>query len=114
MRKCPYCDFYSLAYSAEKAREYTDAVVRNLLAIKDTYGENLLADTLYFGGGTPILLGEELIRILDAAKCILTHTDGIEPEISFEAILTAPITMCFHRLISRIQPHFYRCAKPSR
>jgi len=85
VRKCPYCDFYSLAYSADKAREYTDAVVRNLLAIKDTYGENLLADTLYFGGGTPILLGEELIRILDAAKCILTHTDGIEPEISFEA-----------------------------
>ena len=84
VRKCPYCDFYSLTYRAEKASEYTDSVVRNLLAVKDVYGGNLLADTLYFGGGTPILLGEELIRILDASRGILT-CDGIEPEITFEA-----------------------------
>lgn len=85
VKKCPYCDFYSLAYCADKAKEYTDSVVRNLLAIKDTYGDNLLADTLYFGGGTPILLGEELVRILDAAKGIIIPIDGTEPEITFEA-----------------------------
>lgn len=105
MSKCPYCDFYSLTYCAKKAREYTDATVRNLLAIKDNHGGNLLADTLYFGGGTPILLGEELIRILDAARCILTPVNGIEPEISLEA---NPNSIDFNMLSSLNKAGFNR------
>ncbi len=63
-RKCPYCDFYSLKYSAETAELYTKAVIRNLEAFGS---RGLSADTVYFGGGTPSLLTVgQVERILSA------------------------------------------------
>ena len=61
LSKCPYCDFYSVRFSREKARSYADAVIRNI----KHYGERY--DTVYFGGGTPILLYGHIGKILDAA-----------------------------------------------
>lgn len=64
--KCPYCDFYSLAADEATMDAYTNAAVRAIGA----WGERLRerADTLYFGGGTPSLLGPaRLVRLLDAA-----------------------------------------------
>ncbi len=60
-RKCLYCDFYSVALEDGLARRYTDAVVRNLRAYGGRY------DTVYFGGGTPILLAAYLGEMLKAA-----------------------------------------------
>lgn len=60
--KCPYCDFYSVTFSAKSADEYADAVVRNI----ERYGE--VYDTVYFGGGTPSLLSPQIGRILKAAR----------------------------------------------
>ena len=50
--KCPYCDFYSLPAGEEGMDRYTQAVIR---ALKDNPFGPRNADTLYFGGGTPIL-----------------------------------------------------------
>ena len=61
-KKCPYCDFYSLPYSPEKAEEYKNAVVRNL----SRYSKEEF-DTVYFGGGTPALICDKIGEILDAA-----------------------------------------------
>lgn len=58
LSKCPYCDFYSGQYSRSKAEAYTAAVVRNLSQYSETF------DTVYFGGGTPILLHEYMGNIL--------------------------------------------------
>ncbi|MBQ9382643.1 MAG: radical SAM family heme chaperone HemW [Ruminiclostridium sp.] len=64
LSKCPYCDFYSVRYGREKAREYAAAVVRNIRH----YGGRF--DTVYFGGGTPILLYEHIGGILAAADIV--------------------------------------------
>lgn len=64
IRKCPYCDFYSLPFNDETAAAYTAAVLRNI----ENYSEKFTADTLYFGGGTPSLLGDRLAEIITAAK----------------------------------------------
>ena len=61
-RKCPYCDFYSVGYREELAEQYADAVIRNLRF----YGEEY--DTVYFGGGTPVLLARHIPRILAACR----------------------------------------------
>lgn len=64
VRKCPYCNFYSVPAKPELLAAYTEAVCRNLRA----YGTDVSVDTVYFGGGTPSLLSPEQIgRILDAA-----------------------------------------------
>ena len=83
--KCPYCDFYSLAAPTEELLErYTDAVISAM----DRWSQRLplQADTLYFGGGTPSLLGgERLARIIRHAARRFSLFDGRAPEITMEA-----------------------------
>ena len=65
-KKCPYCDFYSVPYIDDTAERYTCALLRAIESYKD---KNLAADTVYFGGGTPNLLGSARIeKILSAIK----------------------------------------------
>ena len=73
LKKCPYCDFFSLKYSEEEAENYTKAVIRNLNK------KMISADTVYFGGGTPSLLTPKQIdRIL---SCIdLAYSSEITME----------------------------------
>lgn len=82
--KCPYCDFYSLPTVTEEWLDrYTDGVLFSL----DRWAERLpcTADTLYFGGGTPALLGgERLSRIVKRAGERFRLFDG-SPEITLEA-----------------------------
>lgn len=60
--KCPYCDFYSLTATDEGLKDaYTDALCREM---QKQVGKQ--ADTLYFGGGTPTLLGAQRIARLTA------------------------------------------------
>lgn len=60
LTKCPYCDFYSVKYGKGLAEDYKQAVIRNL-----KYYTDKRFDTVYFGGGTPILLWREICEILD-------------------------------------------------
>lgn len=71
--KCPYCDFYSLpsggssGWDEDTLERYTQGLERAL----DQWADRLpgeKADTLYFGGGTPSLLGgERLARLIRRA-----------------------------------------------
>lgn len=64
--KCPYCDFYSVRASEERMDEYTKSIIELLNSNPE---QITAADTLYFGGGTPSLLGaERLCRITEAAQ----------------------------------------------
>ncbi|MCR5522301.1 MAG: radical SAM family heme chaperone HemW [Clostridia bacterium] len=53
--KCPYCDFYSVAMKPDTAECYVKEVIRRIREY------NLIYDTVYFGGGTPSLLGSDRI-----------------------------------------------------
>lgn len=80
LRKCPYCDFYSVAYIKEIAESYVMALCSHI----DTYGQyNVKADTVYLGGGTPSLLtANQIDRVLSA----INHSFKIEnAEITMEA-----------------------------
>ena len=80
LSKCPYCDFYSVNPDEGALTAYTDAVCRALSSVE--YSSNPV-DTVYFGGGTPVLLGEKnLSRILETAE---KHFCFTEPEVTIEA-----------------------------
>ena len=69
VRKCGYCDFYSVA-GGEEARDGFPALVeREMDLLLHAYpGEaDIPADTVYFGGGTPTVLGPDRLRRLLAA-----------------------------------------------
>ena len=68
VRKCAYCDFYSMPLKGELADKYVSKIINEL----DRWGGILgcpPADTLYFGGGTPSLLKtEQIAAIIDKSK----------------------------------------------
>lgn len=83
LSKCPYCDFYSVAFDSDTANRYKDAVIRNLRYYL-SQDENLRFDTVYFGGGTPILLWREICDIMDE----------IQPYIASDAEITVEANPC--------------------
>ena len=68
VRKCAYCDFYSMPLESTLAERYVNKILNEL----NRWGGILgcpPADTLYFGGGTPSLLETDKIEaIIDKSK----------------------------------------------
>lgn len=56
VKKCLYCDFFSVPYTAKTALNYTDALCKEL-SLKKDFAHSLKA--IYIGGGTPSLLPDE-------------------------------------------------------
>ena len=55
VKKCAYCDFFSVPYDESSALAYTDALCKELYLKSDSAAE---LKTVYIGGGTPSLLPE--------------------------------------------------------
>lgn len=101
LSKCPYCDFYSLPYTKDRADQYVQAILRSIVCIQE---ENRPAvNTIYFGGGTPILLGEHLLDILEALKVVFAVSPDCE--ITVEA---NPAAMTLDTLITLRKGGFNR------
>lgn len=91
LRKCPYCDFYSLEYSEELKNQYISAVVRCIEHYSD---HSRAVDSIYFGGGTPSLLSErDVFQILETADRCFSVSNA---EITMEA---NPSSATFEKLL---------------
>ncbi len=65
--KCPYCDFFSLCGAENLMDDYTGCIIDQINFFSGKIRRP--ADTLYFGGGTPSLLGgRRIARITEAAR----------------------------------------------
>ena len=69
--KCPYCDFYSLKADEETKDRYTHAIIKNIILKQAQHGISF--PTVYFGGGTPSLLGRK--RLVEILRTINKSTD---------------------------------------
>ena len=80
--KCIYCDFYSLPNAEEQMDRYVSALCSQLSEIsRQTTAHRV--DTVYFGGGTPSLLGEKRLRHI--LKTVEKHYRfAKKPEITLE------------------------------
>ena len=89
--KCPYCDFYSVA----PQKGVTDSYVAALCNKIDE--ENRIYDTVYFGGGTPSLLGADNISLILShvkttenceitLECNPSDTGGINSDFDFAKV----------------------------
>ncbi|MFH1382120.1 MAG: radical SAM family heme chaperone HemW [Chloroflexota bacterium] len=77
VRKCRYCDFYSLPGQLDTVAPYVDAVLRESLTYK-----GLSSQTMYLGGGTPSLLGaKHLKKLIDGLRESLDLSDVTEATI---------------------------------
>jgi oxygen-independent coproporphyrinogen-3 oxidase len=80
VKKCPYCDFYSVTDLSLKQR-FLKALIEEMEAVSN---EGLCFDTLYIGGGTPSVYDHKDIRRLLAA-IPQNFNFSPQPEITFEA-----------------------------
>lgn len=66
--KCNYCDFFSFKATQALLDEYTDILISKV-KIQGERFKDRITDTVYFGGGTPSLLGtERILKIIDAVN----------------------------------------------
>jgi len=64
IKKCPYCDFYSITDQSLK-QPFIEALIREMQMVSSP---SLVCDTLYFGGGTPsVFKAKNIERIIENA-----------------------------------------------
>ncbi len=91
LRKCPYCDFYSVRLDEDLKEQYISSVVSCIEHYKNPERK---VDSIYFGGGTPSLLTEkDVYRILDTANRSFSVENA---EITMEA---NPSSATFEKLL---------------
>ncbi|MCH9812025.1 radical SAM family heme chaperone HemW [bacterium] len=83
-KKCPYCHFFVTGYKKEKIDAFTDLLIKE---IKSKEHETPLL-SIYFGGGTPFLLGAKNVKkILEVTGPAKEITLEANPEdVTFEAM----------------------------
>ncbi len=65
-KRCTYCDFYSGVFTENLVDKYTESLIKE---IQKWGGEiTLPINTIYLGGGTPSLLNERLIPIINSVR----------------------------------------------
>lgn len=78
--KCRYCDFHSAPLTGRAAQQFVVAATRELDRHRTEFAEPLAS--VFFGGGTPTVLGAALLgRLIDAAAPLT----GPDTEFSVEA-----------------------------
>jgi len=75
--KCLYCAFYSIRGTTDERDAYADLPGLELARVL-AEGVSVTPETVYFGGGTPALLGPEGLRRL---------ASGLRRRVSFEAVV---------------------------
>ncbi|MCL1819263.1 MAG: radical SAM family heme chaperone HemW [Oscillospiraceae bacterium] len=82
LQKCEYCDFYSIAGTPAQMDAYVKAVIAHIKEAGRFCGKYTV-DTVYFGGGTPSLLGVKRLAAIYKA-CGSAFNLSKNPEITAE------------------------------
>jgi putative oxygen-independent coproporphyrinogen III oxidase len=109
--KCAYCDFTSQAVGAVLAAGRGPAYVDAVLSVIERSAEPVLHDvpTVYFGGGTPTVLGDELVRLVAGVRERAGVRDDAEitvetnPETTSEALIAALVAVGVNRFSLGVQ-----------
>ncbi len=84
LSKCNYCDFYSFRpRSAEAMEHYVEVLIKHMESYRES-AKGYTVDTVYIGGGTPTVLGADLlIKLIRAVK--KTFSLAVNTEFTVEA-----------------------------
>jgi oxygen-independent coproporphyrinogen-3 oxidase len=77
--KCPYCDFYSKLPAHDETALYVSALRGRIRELSQIYKYNRKVGTVYFGGGTPNLIGANaLSELLETVKSCFDISENAE------------------------------------
>jgi len=69
---CPYCSFNRFVYKEENTRKYFNALREEMKMVADL---GYRFKTLYFGGGTPTIMLDELLSTIELARSLFPITE---------------------------------------
>ena len=79
MEKCRYCDFYSFTHGEKYFEQYENRLHEAIEHYEKRYARRY--NSLYFGGGTPLCIGEkQLCRLLEHAGNLLSPESEVTVE----------------------------------
>jgi len=98
---CGFCPYCKVLYEPLKAAAYKAALLKEIDLVCAHMTEKKPVTSLYFGGGTPALMIDDLKDIIDRLKCHFTIAGGIGAELhpnditeeNLRALKDAGITM---------------------
>ena len=62
--ECPYCPYNKIPYERDLADRYVEGLLKEIRLVRDRV-DRLRVLSVYVGGGTPVLLGNGLVRVID-------------------------------------------------
>ncbi len=78
IKKCLYCDFLSAPAEREEQKAYVKALLQEIKEESGRY-QQYLVKTVFIGGGTPsVLLGEEILQIMETVRKYYTLDTACE------------------------------------
>jgi oxygen-independent coproporphyrinogen-3 oxidase len=82
IKKCGYCDFYSVKWDEESENSYIRSAIDEIKGYREL--EDYIDDTIFIGGGTPsVIMPQNIEKLIAAVKD--TFTVAQNAEISMEA-----------------------------
>jgi oxygen-independent coproporphyrinogen-3 oxidase len=78
--KCPYCPYYKVQYSPQETKSYAATLIKEIDIVNSKYGR-LTVPSIYIGGGTPALLGQELPSVINHARTRLDSCGDVAIEL---------------------------------
>lgn len=94
VKKCDYCDFYSVAMEEKLLNKYVSRVCEEIQRLHETF------DTLYFGGGTPSLLAHRITDIVP--QVLLVENAEVTLECNPSSDLTETLILAAKVGVNRI------------
>ena len=82
IKKCGYCDFYSVKWDEESENSYIRSAIDEIKGYREL--EDYIVDTIFIGGGTPsVIMPQNIEKLIAAVRD--TFTVAQNAEISMEA-----------------------------
>lgn len=85
---CDFCPYCKQLYESETADAYAESVLREIRLVCADQKRKKDVTSLYFGGGSPALMADDLGRIISELKEHFNITDGIGAELHPEDVTT--------------------------
>ena len=89
---CAFCPYCKQVYDKKDAARYKIALLREIELVAANCNQKLKATSLYFGGGTPALMLDDLGDIIAALQKYFIITDGIGVELHPDDVCEQTLT----------------------
>lgn len=110
---CPFCPYYKIEYDRSLLKDFNKALIKEIKLVAGLAGERKDIKSIYFGGGTPVLIIDYLPKIIKLVKSLFNVRGnmGIElhPRDINEALLEKLKECGFNMVSIGIQSFQDRC-----